>query len=451
MTINRRFEVLFPERRPFFLENAATFETPLPLFFSRRIANPQVGARFSGIQNGWTIGALVVDDHVPTPNESRYFEAPFEDRAWNTVLRVQRQLTSQSTLGALLTHRWSVIGSNTVLALDGRSRLNKNWVAGGQLAYGLLNEVGGESEQGHAFLGTIRRSGRYFTYSGLFRDLNDQFRANLSSIQRQRLGTRRMQHEVDFRIWPVWGPLINLGPTLEYRVDADSNWGTEERNIESGFRINLRGSTRIAATYDQTFERYRDIDFNRHQTRLSFETQAMKKLALEGSVMWGTDINRRPTGATAPFLADEKGSNLELFFRPKPRLRYEISHRFRHLSHLGPQNEGSRIYNLHIVRTGVHVQVTGPLSFRLLVDTQLFRVNPDFYADELESSVGFDALITYRANAFSAIYFGFTDRYENLPDPASPFFNFDQINQSTWPTTSTARQFFLKISYLIGR
>ena len=36
VTINQRYEVYFPEKRPFFLENAGTFQTPERLFFSRR-------------------------------------------------------------------------------------------------------------------------------------------------------------------------------------------------------------------------------------------------------------------------------------------------------------------------------------------------------------------------------------------------------------------------------
>ena len=42
VTINQRFEVFFPEKRPFFIENASYFETPQNIFFSRRIADPEL-------------------------------------------------------------------------------------------------------------------------------------------------------------------------------------------------------------------------------------------------------------------------------------------------------------------------------------------------------------------------------------------------------------------------
>ena len=41
VTVNQRYEVFFPERRPFFMENASYFTTPQNLFFSRRIVDPE--------------------------------------------------------------------------------------------------------------------------------------------------------------------------------------------------------------------------------------------------------------------------------------------------------------------------------------------------------------------------------------------------------------------------
>ena len=48
VTVNQRFEVFFPEKRPFFIENAQYFQTPLNLVFTRRIADPELGARLTG-------------------------------------------------------------------------------------------------------------------------------------------------------------------------------------------------------------------------------------------------------------------------------------------------------------------------------------------------------------------------------------------------------------------
>ncbi len=71
-TINQRFEVFFPEKRPFFLENSNFFEAPLitaffqpRMMFTRRIADPTYGVRLSGKQGPWNLGFLVTDDRSP--------------------------------------------------------------------------------------------------------------------------------------------------------------------------------------------------------------------------------------------------------------------------------------------------------------------------------------------------------------------------------------------------
>lgn len=63
-TINQRFEVFFPEKRPFFLENSNFFEAPLiavgyiqsRMVFTRRIADPSFGVRRTGKQGPWNLG-----------------------------------------------------------------------------------------------------------------------------------------------------------------------------------------------------------------------------------------------------------------------------------------------------------------------------------------------------------------------------------------------------------
>ena len=50
VTVNERYEVQFPEARPFFLENADYFTTETPLVFTRRIVDPHEGLEFTGRQ-----------------------------------------------------------------------------------------------------------------------------------------------------------------------------------------------------------------------------------------------------------------------------------------------------------------------------------------------------------------------------------------------------------------
>jgi hypothetical protein len=129
-----RFEVFFPEKRDFFLENAGifdfgtrgSFETPpFLMFFSRRIGiggDAEVpvlgGLRLSGRVGRQTVGLLDVLSG----------DSPAEPRTNFGVLRVKRDVGQRSYVGAMLTDRRTSVGSRTDFGADASlwatSRLN---------------------------------------------------------------------------------------------------------------------------------------------------------------------------------------------------------------------------------------------------------------------------------------------------------------------------------------
>ena len=104
ITANRRFEVFFPEKRPFFMENASFFQTPINLFFTHRIADPQFGVRLTGKAGPYAIGALLADDQSPG-REVPLGNPIFGRRAKFGVLRINRDISRESTIGMIYTDR----------------------------------------------------------------------------------------------------------------------------------------------------------------------------------------------------------------------------------------------------------------------------------------------------------------------------------------------------------
>jgi uncharacterized protein DUF5916 len=102
VTVNQRFAVFFPEKRPFFIENAGFFMTPIDLFFSRQIADPQFGSRMTGKLGNWTLGALLIDDRQPGMG---FTAGPYNTRAADAVLRVTREFGTQSYIGGFFEPR----------------------------------------------------------------------------------------------------------------------------------------------------------------------------------------------------------------------------------------------------------------------------------------------------------------------------------------------------------
>ncbi len=123
-----RFNVRFPEKRPFFLENAGTFaagKNGVDLFFSRRIgidtsgaAVPIIGgARLSGKVGAFNVGFLNMQtDDVPGVTSKNNF----------TVARVNRELPNRTALGGIVVNReatGAAAGSdnwNRTFGLDGK-------------------------------------------------------------------------------------------------------------------------------------------------------------------------------------------------------------------------------------------------------------------------------------------------------------------------------------------
>ena len=108
-----RFDLFFPEKRPFFLENASTFQFGNPqqidLFFSRRIGlSPTAlpidirgGGRLSGKLGGWNVGAV---EH-PGRRCRGFPAATIIGPANNfSVVRMQREV-GRSSYGAIFVNR----------------------------------------------------------------------------------------------------------------------------------------------------------------------------------------------------------------------------------------------------------------------------------------------------------------------------------------------------------
>ncbi|MCI0694160.1 carbohydrate binding family 9 domain-containing protein [candidate division KSB1 bacterium] len=141
-----RFNLFFPEKRPFFLENAGLFSIGTPgeieLFFSRRIGIgpdgrevPIVGGgRLSGKIGATNVGLLNMQtEAVDTVTQANNF----------TVARVSRELPNRSGIGAMLINRQGTGKRevddenkyNRTFAMDGRWRIGQYTLLSGFAAH----------------------------------------------------------------------------------------------------------------------------------------------------------------------------------------------------------------------------------------------------------------------------------------------------------------------------
>ena len=127
LDINNQFALVFPEKRPFFLEGAELFSTPIDAVFTRTIASPDVGVKLTGKRGNHALGTFVAQDAVtnlllPGPESSDEESLAEENTAF--VGRYSYAFENASTVGALVTARDGDGYRNSVVGIDGRWRLN---------------------------------------------------------------------------------------------------------------------------------------------------------------------------------------------------------------------------------------------------------------------------------------------------------------------------------------
>ncbi|MEZ4699033.1 MAG: DUF5916 domain-containing protein [Rhodothermales bacterium] len=230
-----RFNLFFPEKRPFFLENAGIFSAGQPgsveLFFSRRIgigpngeAVPIVGgARVSGDAAGMKIGFLNMQT-------AQIGEAGIPGNNFG-VARVRRELRNRSFIGGLFTNRQGVgdfAGTddyNRLVSIDGQLGIGRYGSVSGFLARSVTP---GLSDDQYAFrIGTGYNSERWLLDAG-YVEVAQNFNPEVGFLQRTayRSGNVLIFH----RYRPDFFGFHELRPHISYT----GYWGFDDF-YESGF------------------------------------------------------------------------------------------------------------------------------------------------------------------------------------------------------------------------
>ncbi len=459
VTVNQRFEVFFPEKRPFFIENAGFFETPVDfvtgsyeapttLFFSRRIIDPEFGARLTGKVGRWAVGALAIDDRAPGK------VVPLDDplrgrRAGIGVMRIRREFAAQSDIGVLVTSRDFGSGWNRMFSLDTRLKLNPNWILTGQVMRSYTREQGETSLAGSGYYARMEHRGRHFSYHGRYVDFSPGFRAQLGFVRR--VDMRQTEHYASYLWRPQRRRLLSFGPYLNALLNWDRQGRLQNWLGGGGFNLEFPRQTIFSTWHKQSFELFQNQGFRKDDSGFMLSTEWLKWLSALALLNSGRTINYYPAAGLAPFGANGLYGKLEFTLRPTPRLRFSQGYIYNRLcmrdDFIQPATPAAgSIYNNHILRTRFNYQFTRPLSLRVILDYNSVLPNPSLVALEHAKRFTGDVLLTYLVNPGTALYVGYTDRYENLDIvPTFP----PTLGRIGLPTVSTGRQFFVKLSYLL--
>jgi hypothetical protein len=485
VTVNQRFEVFFPERRPFFQENANYFTTPINLLFTRRIVDPKWGVRLTGKDGPWGVGMLVAE--TESPGEEVTTDNPlFGHHALYSVGRVTHDIGSQSYVGALYADREVNGFYNHVGSIDGRFKINTNWVASAQGAYSatlnppdaVFNQFNttGTNQTGSAAEVLLQRDGRKLNYFLDYTDRSPNFRT-LTGFDPQE-DQRNTYQRIQYSFRPEGKHLISWGPQYETYLNFDHEGNQISSGYMPSFNVELIGQTNIKVLYSREMERLRNQDFSqipvgdiqkykRNTVEFQLNSNYFRRFYLQSDFRFGTRVNYDPpcigadkniaTCATLyyPFMAKRTSANVTATVRPTRSLRVDNTYIF-FREHDCPNcwNQQPQLprpfgsMNNHIIRSKWNYQFTKEFSFRFIGQYTAVLSNPNFTYLQTSKNFNADFLFTYLVHPNTAVYVGYNSNLENIAEPLGPD-GLGGINHDPDARLrNDGRNFFVKASYL---
>jgi len=452
VTVNERFEVQFPERRPFFIENADFFSTDSNLVFTRRIVDPEGGIRLTGRSGDYGFGSILINDAAPGLNKEA--GDPLRGEKANiAIIRGFRDLGEQDRVGFLATERRLEDGYNRVLSLDGRFKFTDNWFTQMQLV-GTESEAinGDETSTGYQRNIMINREGRTYSNHTHFIETSSDFRTELGFQRRwYKPNTSGVHQRSGLSFYPEnsllnrWGGSI-FGVYLE-------NQKNEKIYTQLQPTIDLRfETTELELSWTDIEEILMPGDFPGLNTVRSYgydtwqvglDNNTFEILQFGANYRKGTTLNLVPPVGYLPSVADTNRIDLNVTLRPIDQLSIANTYFLTELE----TRAGTKIFSNKIIRSNWNYQFTKELSLRFIAQYDKTDAGSAtrLKADE---NLNFDVLLRYVINPWSAFYVGYNSNQSN-------FDIVDLEGERELVVANDLRrdgdQFFVKFSYLFQR
>ena len=444
ITVNQRFAVFYPEKRPFFLEGFDLFDTPVQVAYTRTITSPRWGARSTGKIGNSAYTLLVTSDRgggltiIPSALGNDFAAQDFQ--SLSTIGRVRHDVgNSGSFVGAVLTDRENDGGGhNRVIGPDFLWRRNESDAVTGEFLisdtqtpnrldlYPLWN---GASLKGHAFTLNANRNLTKYDVFGEVRDFGDNFRADLGFVPQ--VGFREIDGGGGIHFFPEKGLLRNIRPNIFVDYQEDQHGRTIQRFLSPG--LNLFGVKNLQViSFAHIGERQRvgsgllpqnyarviaQIDPSRRFTRVGIDVTAGERIDFSNA--------RVGHGATV---------NLTATIRPIDKITFDLLESREWLN-----THGDRIYTATVERVRMLYSFSSRSIVRAIAQYVTTERDPNLYNFTVPRHSGQflgSLLYSYKVNWQTVLFVGYGD--DRLVSPDNNLLRSD-------------RSVFFKISYAYQR
>ncbi len=438
LEVNNQFALFFPESRPFFLEGADYFRSPISAVFTRTVADPEIGAKLTGKRAANAFGLFVANDRLTNllfPGAFRSSSESLDIDNQTLVARYSREFGKVSSIGGLLTTRRGDAYENTVAGLDGRWKITDRHSVQAQWLRSSTEypaAVVADFEQPN---GTFTDDALVISYDynsrnwfGYLRhqDVGPGFRADSGFVprvnyQQQVVGLGRIWHgdEND------WWSRMRLNGDWDITHDADGR--LLEKELEAYFAISgpMQSTLEFGGlTRDVLFD---DILFR--EDKISFYVEATPRAGLTVGI-WSR------VGDQVDFANSRLGDEV----RMEPRLNWNINRhlmlRLRSTLVKLDSKEGPNIFDANVIDARVTWQFNVRSFLRFTLQQRDVERNQDQHIDTVQAhrrSTGRQLLYSYKLNPQTVFFLGYADNLLEDDELQSP--------------VTTDRTVFLKVGY----
>jgi hypothetical protein len=461
-TVNQRYPVYFPELRPFFLENANYFLTPILLVYTRNIVHPEYGARVTGKIGHTNLGMFAIDDRAP--GETVVPGDPFyKKRASFAVGRASQDLGKGSSIGLMYTDEEFGQGWNRIGGIDFTARLDDKWTALGQWVESSTQGTVDSGPKptysaGPASYFELQRSGHAFNLDSVNNDFSTGFQSQVGFIQTTNI--RSDQTHATYRWYPKhkaiqsFGLETNQNLAFDHQGNRVYHYSTFDpfflliRNIvlapiggQNSDTLGQQDGTLL--THNRNFTE----NFGGFVARgAPFPQLNFNIIALRGG-----NVNYNPVAGAVPSLLNQQDVQALFTLQPLRQLTADNTYL---LDRDRSAKDGAFVYESQTFRTKINYQFTRAFSARVIVEYDSTLANPRETSLLRTKQVGTEALLTWLPHPGTAIYIGYNNDLQNLgrtlcnrgPNGACDPNNTVDPRSSQY--LNDGRQIFVKASYL---
>lgn len=394
VTINERFALFFPERRPFFLEGIELFASPNNLVYTRTVANPLAGTKLTGKIGAWTVAHLTALDEAGTGGGAGGAVLTASRNAFVNLTRLRRDLGANSVAGVTFTSRDEEGDFNRVLSMDTRLVFARLYYLQAQLGASATRDArSAETRVDPLWEAEFDRTGRRWGFNYKVTGIGEDFETWSGFVNRTGIVTASGFNRLSF--YGARGALVEqvtlFGGGRQFATyggaDQPDFRGSIEGSAEGNASMRVRGGWNLSLRGDRGFVRFDPRSYATYRVAAAEWSQGPLPLsepfvradgvfgAMTGSAtlttptwrLWQASVSvNQGTRAIFPEATEGRGRGVtaSLTMRPTPAVRVFGTLTLQELE----RRDGSEFARTVLPRLKAEVQPNRWVFFRLVAE-----------------------------------------------------------------------------------